>query len=677
MPTRKWGSEQLVGAVTSGVQTNAQVAGLPGGGYVVVWQDGSGANSAIRAQAFDAKGEATGTEMAFAANGVDFINPSVAAMADGTFYITCTQRVGTDNYILGAIWDTSGALIRSQTVVFALGLDDQSDVAAYGTGSIVSWTDPNGVGGGDIDYRVFDAAGNGGAVLVANVNTAGNQIASSVATSPGGRVAFAYFTDSPDSTQDAILVKVYRSTGFTNATEFRIDPAGSNIALGSSSITWLNAYDFVITWDSFSGNLATGGPTIFAQIYRTGSAGSGPISSLLQVNTTPGTNIGKPDVTALPNGGFVITWVSESYSGDDLDRSIRLQAFDAAGGKIGGEQLVNTTTSSIQDWPSVSALSDGRVVVSWTDSSTDAGDIRTQIIDPRDGLVNGTASGDTLYGHDSVGDQISGFGGADILYGLNGDDSLYGGQAADLAFGGGGDDTAFGGSGDDDLRGGKGDDTLNGEGGDDTLRGGDGADDLSGGAGIDTADYSDAVNGVTASLDGSLAGKGLAAGDTFSGIENLVGSGFADTLSGDGADNMISGGAGKDSIDGKDGNDILVGGSGADSLTGGAGNDTFRFDTTSDGKDSITDFQSSVAGGGDILAFSGAAFGGLPAGAILDIQFQSSVAATAKTPEVRFIYETDTGILRFDADGNGAGASVAIATLQPGATLAAADIIIF
>lgn len=676
MPTRKWGSEQLVGAVTSGVQTNAQVTGIAGGGYVVTWQDGSGANSSVRAQIYDAKGNAVGAEKSFEAAGIDFINPSIAALADGSFYVTCTQRVGADNFIVGAIWAGDGTPIRSQHVVFAFGLDDQSDVAAYGSGSIVSWTDPNGVGGGDIDYRTFDAAGNGSAVLVANTGTAGNQINSSVATSSGGRVAFAYFTDSADSTQDAILVKVYRSANFTNATEFRVDPGGSNIALGSSSITWLNAYDFVVTWDSFRASLSTGGTEILAQIYRTGSGGSGPISALLTVNTTPGTNIGKPEVTALPTGGFVVTWISESLTGDDPDRSIRLQAFDAAGGKIGGEQLVNTTTSGIQDMPSVSALSDGRVVVSWTDGSAGGGDIRTQIIDPRDGLVNGTSGADTLYGHASVGDQISGLDGADVLFGMNGDDSLYGGQGADSVFGGGGDDTAYGGSGNDDLRGGAGEDTLSGEAGDDVLRGGSGADDLSGGAGLDTANYSDADAGVTASLDGSLAGKGFAAGDTFSGIENLTGSAFADTLSGNLDGNTLSGGDGKDRLDGKDGNDLLIGGAAADTLTGGAGDDRFHFDSAADAGDTITDFSSSGAGGDDVLTFTSAGFGGLPAGGLLGSQFQSSIAAGAKTPDVRFIYETDTGILRFDADGNGGASAFIIVRFQIGVDVTIDDIVI-
>ena len=82
---------------------------------------------------------------------------------------------------------------------------------------------------------------------------------------------------------------------------------------------------------------------------------------------------------------------------------------------------------------------------------------------------------------------------------------------------------------------------------------------------------------------------------------------------------------------------------GADVMTGGLGNDTFQYTSLLDAGDSITDF--------------------------------SSAACLAATADVRFFYETGTGILRFDADGNlGGSAAIIIAALQPGATMTIADI---
>ncbi|HEY0832628.1 MAG TPA: FG-GAP-like repeat-containing protein [Azospirillum sp.] len=135
--------------------------------------------------------------------------------------------------------------------------------------------------------------------------------------------------------------------------------------------------------------------------------------------------------------------------------------------------------------------------------------------------------------------------------------------------GGGGNDTLSGGAGGDTLVGAAGNDLLEGEDGDDALSGGAGADLIHGGAGDDTVTYDGSSEGVNVNLLAGTVAGGEAAGDTLSGIENLRGSAFADTLVGDGGANALSGGAG---------DDVLRGALGNDTLTGGTGNDLFRFD---------------------------------------------------------------------------------------------------
>lgn len=155
-------------------------------------------------------------------------------------------------------------------------------------------------------------------------------------------------------------------------------------------------------------------------------------------------------------------------------------------------------------------------------------------------------------------------------------------------YAGDGDDIVNAGAGADLVKGEAGDDKLNGGSGNDTLNGGLGADTLVGGAGTDTATYADAGTGVTVVLDGS--GSGAAGsesfGDTLAGIENLIGTNYADTLTGNAGANVISGGAdsdvldgaaGADTLNGGDGDDLLKGGDGADSLQGGGGTDTASY----------------------------------------------------------------------------------------------------
>ena len=172
-------------------------------------------------------------------------------------------------------------------------------------------------------------------------------------------------------------------------------------------------------------------------------------------------------------------------------------------------------------------------------------------------------------------------------------------------------DSITGTAGNDSIDGLAGDDLINGAAGDDTLIGGAGNDTLNGDAGQDTASYqgSGSTAGVTASLATGLASGG-AGNDTLAGIENLVGSDFADALTGDAnanrldggaGDDTLLGGAGDDSLIGGAGNDLLIGGSGEeDHLIGGAGNDTLSGGSASEtlGADDfdIADYSSSASG---------------------------------------------------------------------------------
>lgn len=195
--------------------------------------------------------------------------------------------------------------------------------------------------------------------------------------------------------------------------------------------------------------------------------------------------------------------------------------------------------------------------------------------------LNGGGGNDTIQGDDfdSANDVFNGGDGIDTLD-LDGDS---GGVTVDLAAGiasGGsfGVDTLISienvqtGFGNDLLIGNDEDNTLDGGFGNDTLMGGLGADRLVGGEGIDTADYSDEDGAVMLFLDGR-ANWGDARGDTFSGIENLIGSDFADTLVGNDEANVIEGGAGADTIFALDGDDTIDGGAGSDFLYGQDGND--------------------------------------------------------------------------------------------------------
>ncbi|MEM7507866.1 MAG: M10 family metallopeptidase C-terminal domain-containing protein [Pseudomonadota bacterium] len=172
--------------------------------------------------------------------------------------------------------------------------------------------------------------------------------------------------------------------------------------------------------------------------------------------------------------------------------------------------------------------------------------------------------------------------------GIHGGFTIAKGVLIENATGGSGDDLLTGNDVANRLSGGAGHDTLDGGAGDDLLLGGDGHDLLRGGAGVDTASYADATVRINADLAGMTALKGLAEGDSYSGIENLTGGRGNDMLRGDGGENLIAGGDGSDRLYGRAGADTLLGeagvdrlygNGGADTLIGGDGNDRFIFFT--------------------------------------------------------------------------------------------------
>ncbi|MBR0554844.1 calcium-binding protein [Ciceribacter sp. L1K23] len=143
---------------------------------------------------------------------------------------------------------------------------------------------------------------------------------------------------------------------------------------------------------------------------------------------------------------------------------------------------------------------------------------------------------------------------------------------------------------------------------------------------------------------------------------------------GAGAD-KLSGDAGNDTLIGGAGNDTLYGGLGNDTLTGGVGKDTFVFNTTlsaSSNVDRITDFN--VAD--DTISLENSVMTALKTGKLASGAFWKSTAGVAHDADDRIIYDTDSGNLYYDSNGNASGGAVLIAKLSANLALTAADFLV-
>ncbi|MBD3765572.1 MAG: calcium-binding protein [Rhodobacterales bacterium] len=264
------------------------------------------------------------------------------------------------------------------------------------------------------------------------------------------------------------------------------------------------------------------------------------------------------------------------------------QGRSLAGGSTGDALTGGSGQDTLNGGPGPDAL-DGGSGIDTVDYTGGTGSHLIDLLYPE--LNTNTAAGDIYVSIENVvGTQ-----GTDNIRGTTGDNRLQGMANVDYIFGRSGNDTLDGGVGDDVLFGGVGQDVL------------------IGGDNRDRAQYSQSLEGLVLDLLDPGRNTGEAAGDSYSSIEDLAGSEYADQIFGDGLDNRLFGRAGADQLSGRSGNDYLNGGAGPDRLQGDAGNDTLRGGDAADefvfhsGQDVVEEFSTAA---GDTLWLEDALWGG-------------------------------------------------------------------
>ncbi|WP_198368526.1 lipase family protein [Roseomonas rosulenta] len=210
--------------------------------------------------------------------------------------------------------------------------------------------------------------------FLVNTQTVGGQFDSSVTTLSNGDFVVTW-QDSSGTLGDASLLsikaQIFSASGAKVGSEFLVNTQTVDSQM-SPSVTALQNGGFVVTWEDTSGFW-----DIKAQVF---SASGAKLGGEFVVNTETGSQQRDPAVTALSGGGFVVTWYDYSGTlGDAEFQSVKAQVFDASGAKVGSEFLVNTQTAMDQTRPSVAALSNGGFVVTWDDYSGTLGDTSGRI----------------------------------------------------------------------------------------------------------------------------------------------------------------------------------------------------------------------------------------------------------------------------------------------------------
>ena len=482
------------------------------------------------------------------------LRPSMAALVDGGWVVSWTSngQDGSADGIYAQRYNAAGAAqgVEFQVNSFTSGDQLESSIAALADGGwVVSWTSARQDGSADGVYaQRYNAAGAAqGVEFQVNTFTTGRQFETSIAALADGGWVVSWTSNPLGLAALSVHAQRYNAAGATEGVEFQVNTTLDNQLLPSMAA--LANGGFIVVWTSFDQDGSDHG--VNAQRY---DAAGGKQGLEFQVNSFTTGDQFRPNIAALVDGGWVVSW-SSSGGQDGSDFGIYAQRYNAAGARQGVEFQVNSFTSGDQLESSIAALADGGWVVSWTSLGQDG-------------------SGDGVYaqrydaaGNAVVGLKLTGSAAADII-------RLDPGQLMAVD-GAAGNDTIIGSRADDLLFGGADNDTLRGNAGNDYLDGGVGVDIVAGGIGDD-------VYVIDSALDVVREAEGAGNDTINSSITKKLGANFENlTLTGV-ANINGTGNTASNIINGNSGNNILDGLAGEDVMSGGAGNDTYMVDNTFD-----------------------------------------------------------------------------------------------
>ncbi|NMM43240.1 tandem-95 repeat protein [Rhodospirillaceae bacterium KN72] len=238
-------------------------------------------------------------------------------------------------------------------------------------GYVVVWSamDQDGSGSAVVTQRFASDGTKVGGETIVNTYTAGDQINTDIAAHADGTYTVVWSSANQDGSGWSAQAQRFNADGTPDGGEFQLN----TVTVGDQvhpTVTALPNGGEVITW-SASGQDGDR----FAVMMRVYDADGNEVTSgPVQMNTTTvgeqyiWTEHGSP-ISGYPDGSFVAVWSSQSVDGSGY--AAVAQRFAADGSKVGGEIIINTTTDQDQHTPAVAILGDGTTVVTWSSYADD------------------------------------------------------------------------------------------------------------------------------------------------------------------------------------------------------------------------------------------------------------------------------------------------------------------
>ncbi|MBO3705820.1 MAG: hypothetical protein J5X21_05380 [Candidatus Accumulibacter sp.] len=381
--TPKAHGEERINTHVPNNQSEAAVAALTGGGYVVAWtsdgQDGS--SGGIFAQRFNASGVAVGPE--WQVNSVTAGSQSyghVAGLSDGGFVITWQDDSNHDGSgwgVFGQRYDAGGVAQGSQFLVNSLTTSTQyhDTLTAYSGGFATAWSSYNPAEGGyhDIFLQRWDNAGNkvGGELLVSTdpgsaASQPGYQYLPDIAALSDGDLLLVWRDDNGnDGSSHGVYARRFDVATQSFGDTFLVNTGNTSGAQYEPRVAALSDGGYVIVWrdDNQDGSSAA----VIGQRY---DASGAAVGSQFRVNENTAGGQYQPEVIGLSTGGFVVSFYNDSWGSQGTYSDVYVREYDAAGNPVDGDRQINDPASnhywSGQSQPALADLGNGNYVAVWT-----------------------------------------------------------------------------------------------------------------------------------------------------------------------------------------------------------------------------------------------------------------------------------------------------------------------
>ena len=290
---------------------------------------------------------------------------------DGRKWVV-TGTEGTDTlHGIEALQFTDGSVTLSaasgETLVNSTPADSQSPAITTLAGGdyVVTWMS-FGEDGSDwgVHAQRYDSTGApiGGETQV-NATTANYQYQPAITSLPDGGYVVTWMSYAQGGTGSwSVYAQRYDSTGAASGVETQVNGVTYNDEQGQA-VTALTDGGYVVTW--MSSDPYGGSWDVKAQRYD----GTGATVGGETLISTGANNQNEPAIAGLADGGYVVTWMS--YGQDGSGWGVYSQRYDSGGAAVGSETQVNSSTVSDQDQPTITAMTDGGYVVAWMSSGQD------------------------------------------------------------------------------------------------------------------------------------------------------------------------------------------------------------------------------------------------------------------------------------------------------------------